>query len=111
MLTRMNTTRHDLSACFVPDGVAASRQILVKETALTMLYLSLGPGQVMPEHNHPGCAVAIQGMVGESTVQLDGEPHPLESQQLLTFSGELMVSLRNDSSSASAVLITLSRTT
>lgn len=107
MLACMSLSRHDLSACFVPDSSGPSKRFLVKEPGLTMLYLTMESGQGMPLHNHPGCSVTIQGMVGEATVFLDGVPHPLKENELVSFSGELMVSPRNDSTAAAAVLITL----
>ena len=110
MLARVNSTRHDLTSCLALAGESANRQLIVQEPGLTMVYLSMAPGQGMPVHNHPGCTVAIQGMHGESTVLLDGEKYPLAPLQLLTFSGELSVSPRNESEAAAAVLITLSET-
>ncbi len=103
----MDTTRYDLADCFAPDPASPSRRFLVKEPGLTMLYLTLMPGQAMPVHNHPGCNVTIHGMVGEATVWLDGEEHPLGAQQLICFSGERMVSPRNKGDAPAAVLITL----
>lgn len=107
MLAGMTITVHDLSSCFALDDAGANRKLLVKAPGLTMLYLSMAPGQGMPVHSHPGCTVAIQGMLGEATVLLDDERHTLGPQELLSFSGERMVSPRNESSAAAAVLITL----
>src|SRR5690606_34733061 len=98
---------HDLKACFALDPDSASKTLLVKTSELTMIYLSMAPGQGMPVHNHPGCTVAIQGMLGEATVQLNGEAQRLAPGNLLSFPGEWMVSPRNDSESSAAVLITL----
>lgn len=85
----------------------ANRQLLINEDGLKVLYLSLMPGQGMPVHNHPGCTVVIQGLVGEATVWLDGEEHPLKAQELMSFSGERSVSPRNLSAEPAGVLITL----
>ena len=98
---------HDLEACFAIDEVAANKTLLVKTSELTMIYLSMAPGQGMPVHNHPGCTVAIQGMLGEATVQLNGEAQRLAPGQLLSFPGDCMVSPRNESAASAAVLITL----
>jgi len=103
----VTTKRFDLAACFEPDESAPKRQLLVKEPGLTMLHLTLAPGQAMPVHNHPGCHVTIQGLVGEATVWLDGEEQPLPAHELVFFSGERMVSPRNASAAPAAVLITL----
>lgn len=97
----------DLESCFSLADTAANKKLLVKTPQLTMLYVSMAPGQGMPVHNHPGCTVAIQGMVGEATVLLDGVRHVVGPQALLSFSGELMVSPRNESAAPAAVLITL----
>lgn len=104
----MSTVVHDLSTRLRLAETAANKQLLVKTPGLTILYLSIAPGQGMPLHNHPGCTVAIQGMIGQATVLLDDESHDLGPQELLSFSGNKMVSPRNESSSAAAVLITLS---
>lgn len=98
---------HDLEACFSLDQQSANKTLLVKTAELTMIYLSMAPGQGMPVHNHPGCTVAIQGMLGEATVQLNGEAQRLAPGQLLSFPGEWMVSPRNESGASAAVLITL----
>lgn len=83
----MPIDRFDLAACFAPDPSGPSRRLLVKEPGLTMLHLTMAPGQAMPVHNHPGCNVAIQGLEGEATVWLDGEEHALRAQELVRFSG------------------------
>lgn len=111
MLAAMSVSHHDLAACFAPDPSGPSRRFLVKEPGLIQLYLTMQPGQGMPVHNHPGCTVTIQGMVGEATVYLDGAPHPLKEHELIAFSGERMVSPRNDSAASAAVLITLAEVT
>lgn len=103
----MTVTRHDLAGCFRPDAAGPSKQVLVKEPGLVQLYVTMGAGQGMPLHNHPGCNVTIQGMVGEATVFIDGAAIPLRERELMAFSGELMVSPRNDSAAPAAVLITL----
>lgn len=103
----MTLLRHDLTAAFAPKAAGANRQLLINEGRLKVLYLSLMPGQGMPVHNHPGCRVVIQCLVGEATVWLDGEEHPLKAQELVSFSGELSVSPRNLSTEPSGVLITL----
>lgn len=103
----MTIDRFDLAACFAPDPSSPSRRLLVKEPGLTVLHLTLAPGQAMPVHNHPGCNVVIQGLAGEATVWLDGEEQPLRAQELVRFSGERMVSPRNTSGAPAAVLITL----
>lgn len=107
MLACMDTLHTDLNACFAPSTDGPSKKLLVKEPGLTMLYLTVAPGQAMPEHNHPGCHVTIQGMVGEATVLLDGEAHVLRSRELLCFDGGRTVSPGNRSSEPAAVLITL----
>lgn len=103
----MTTYRFDLAACFTPDPSGPSRRLLVKEPGLTVLHLTMTPGQAMPVHNHPGCRVTIQGLVGEATVWLDGEEAPLRTHELVSFPGERMVSPRNTSGAPAAVLITL----
>ena len=103
----MPIDRFDLAACFAPDPSGPSRRLLVKEPGLTMLHLTMAPGQAMPVHNRPGCNVAIQGLEGEATVWLDGEEHALRAQELVRFSGERMVSPRNTWGGPAAVLITL----
>ncbi|MBX3144147.1 MAG: hypothetical protein KF813_10355 [Trueperaceae bacterium] len=103
----MSLTRYDLAAAFAPSESGASRKLLISAPGLKVLYLSLMPGQGMPVHNHPGCTVTIQGMVGEATVWLEGEAHRLTSQELVTFSGELSVSPRNLSDAPAGVLISL----
>lgn len=103
----MTISRYDLAAAFSPVTAGANRQLLVNESGLKVLYLSLMPGQGMPVHNHPGCTVTIQGMVGEATVWLDGSEHRLRPQELVSFSGKLSVSPRNLSDEPAGVLITL----
>ncbi len=103
----MTLSRHDLTAAFAPTTAGANRQLLINDGRLKLLYLSLMPGQGMPVHNHPGCTVVIQCLVGEATVWLDGEEHPLKEKELVTFSGELSVSPRNLSDEPAGVLITL----
>src|SRR5690606_9922056 len=102
---RMLPVTHDLTTCFRLDETDACKTLLVTTPELTMIYLSMAPGQGMPLHNHPGCTVAIQGMVGEATVLLDGQRHTLAPQALLGFSGEQMVSPRNESAAPAAVVI------
>lgn len=103
----MSLNRHDLTASFATSPDGASKKLLVREPGLTVLYLSMLPGQGMPVHNHPGCTVTIQGMLGEATVWLEGVEHPLRPQELVSFSGELSVSPRNLSGAPAGVLITL----
>lgn len=100
-------TRVSLASCFSIDETEACKTLLVKTPQLTMLYLSMAPGQGMPVHDHPGCTVAIQGMVGEATVLLDGKTHRLAPGELLSFAGECQVSPRNESPADAAVMITL----
>ncbi|HRN19032.1 MAG: cupin domain-containing protein [Trueperaceae bacterium] len=107
----MTLTRHDLAACFVPDPSGPSRRVLVKEPGLTILHLTMGPGQAMPVHNHPGCTVTIQCMAGEACVVLEGASYPLKTHELFSFSGELMVRPCNESDEPAAVLITLAEVT
>lgn len=107
MLARMDTSHTNLATCFKPDDSGPCKTLLVKEPGLTMIYVTVTPGQAMPLHNHPGCHVAIQGMAGEATVLLDGQKHLLHPQELLCFDGEKTVSPGNESTDTAAVLITL----
>ncbi len=107
MLACMDTILTDLTSCFATDDSGPNKRFLLKEPGLTMLYLTVTPGQAMPLHNHAGCHVAIQGMVGEATVLLAGEKHMLRPQEVLCFDGNQMVSPGNESTAPAAVLITI----
>lgn len=100
-------SKYDLNSCYVPENPEAKPTLLLKEPGLTMLYLNMPPGKGMPVHDHAGCNVTLQGMAGEATVVVSGEPHTLRPGELVSFSGELQVQPRNDGAAPCAVLITL----
>ncbi len=107
----MTLSRYDLTTCFAPSPDGAGKKVLVREPGLRILYLSMLPGQGLPVHNHPGCTVTIQGLLGEASVWLEGVEHPLGAQELVSFPGELSVSPRNLSGAPAGVLITLAERT
>jgi uncharacterized protein (DUF2249 family) len=55
------------------------------------LRLSLGAGERVPEHDHPGHVVLFHVLTGAIDVRLDGEPHPVEAGEVLRFDGDLSV--------------------
>lgn len=100
-------SKHDLNSTFVPDCEAAQPKILIKQAGLTVLYLNLPPGQGMAVHDHPGCHVTLQGMVGAATVRFANESQQVGAGEIICFSGDQKVEPRNDSSEPAAVLISL----
>ncbi len=100
-------SKHDLNSTFVPDSEAVQPQILIKQPGLTVLYLNLPPGQGMAVHDHPGCHVTLQGMVGAATVRFPSESQQVRAGEIISFSGDQEVEPRNDSSEPAAVLISL----
>lgn len=83
-----------------------NRKALVQQPDFKVIHLTLAPGQALPPHKHPGCTVLLQGLRGTTTVQLEEEA-TLPPQHLLGFSGNSLVSLKNDSDAPSALLVTL----
>lgn len=84
-----------------------NRKVLVEQPGLKVMHVTLAPGQGLPPHRHPGCYVLLQALEGTTAVQLEGDEATLSSRQLLSFSGENLVSLRNSGDVASVLLITL----
>lgn len=109
MIAVLSPTPLDLESFFEVSAERPNRKVLVQQPELKVLHLTLAPGQELPSHRHPGWHVLLQGLVGTTTVQLEQEEMPLLPQRLLSFSGERIVSLRNDSEAASALLITLAK--
>lgn len=89
------------------DAERPNRKILVQQPSLKVVQLTLAPGQALPPHRHPGRYVLVQALEGTVTAQLEGEEIPLSPRQLLSFSGEGLVSLRNNRDAPSALLVTL----
>lgn len=98
-----------LESLFEVSAERPNRKVLVQQPGVKVMHLTLAPGQALPPHKHPGCHVLVQGLRGAPTVQLEGEEATLPPQHLLSFSGEVQVSLRNDGDAPSALLITLVR--
>lgn len=89
------------------DTNRPNRKLLVQQPGLKVMHVTLAMGQRLPPHRHPGCYVLLQALEGTTTVQLEGDGTTLSSRQLLSFSGENLVSLWNDSNATSVLLITL----
>lgn len=102
--------KFDLNAAYAPDNSDAKPNLLFKGGGMTTLYLNMPPGKGMPVHDHVGCQVTLVCMQGQANVVLAGEAHPLRAGELLTFSGELMVEPRNDSTAPCGLLILLAET-
>lgn len=107
MTTVLSPPPLDLESFFEVSTDRPNRKVLVQQSGLKVVHLTLAPGQVLPPHKHPGCYVLLQGLKGTTTVQLEQAEATLAPQQILGFSGETLVSLHNDSNAPSALLITL----
>lgn len=109
MIAVLAPTPLDLKSFFEVSAERPNRKVLIHQPELKVLHLTLALGQELPSHRHPGWHVLLQGLAGTTTVQLEQEEIPLLPQRLLSFSGERIVSLRNDSGAPSALLITLAK--
>ena len=109
MTTIVSTTKVDLSDFGEATQERFHRASVVRANGLQVLHLTLAPGQAVPSHNHPGQHVLLQGLKGVVAVNLNNEAIELHPGDLLHFSGEQPVSLRNDSGEPCAVLITLAK--
>ncbi len=107
MTTVLSPPPLDLESFFEVSTDRPNRKVLVQQSGLKVVHLTLAPGQVLPSHKHPGCYVLLQGLEGTTTVQLEQEVTALSPRHLLSFSGETRVSIRNSSDAPSALLITL----
>lgn len=96
----------------VPLSLAASaacpsRRVFVQQPGLKVMQLTLAPRQMLPSYRQSGLYVFLQAFRGRVTVQHEGEKTGLAPQQLLGFSGDHIISLRNDSDAPSSLLVTL----
>ena len=107
MTTALSPALLDLESLFEVSAERPNRKVLVQQPSLRVMHLTLAPGQELPSHRHPSWYVLVQGLKGITSVQVEQQETGLSPQQLLSFSGESLVSLRNDSEAPSALLITL----
>ena len=107
MATALSPTPLDLESFFEVSAERPNRKVLVQQPGLKVLHLTLAPGQELPSHRHPSSYVLVQGLKGITSVQVEQQETTLSPQQLLSFSGESLVSLRNNSGAPSALLIIL----
>lgn len=89
------------------SAACPSRRVLVQQPGLKVMRLTLAPGQRLPSYRQSGLYVFLQAFRGNVTVRHEGEKIRLFSQQLLGFSGDHIISLRNDSDAPSTLLVTL----
>ncbi|CAM3868829.1 cupin domain-containing protein [Alkalicoccus chagannorensis] len=85
------------------------KQVLSKNEETVVFRLNFLPGQVLPQHNHPGARVYLLVLEGTGMMQLDEQQQQLTEDDVVDFDGNALFGFTNTGTGKASLYVVLTK--